>query len=110
MVNWNHPRFVGLRLALYVIIPLILLALPADYFDTGKSICLSVLLLGRECYGCGMTRGIMHLIHFDFADAVYFNPLSLIVFPILGYLWIKYFLTDWKTYKRPTPLVTGDNL
>lgn len=66
-----------------------LLILPADYFDTGKATCVSVILFDMECYGCGMTRAIQHLIHLDFASAWTFNKLSFIVFPlsIIMILW-----------------------
>jgi len=63
-----------------------LIILPADFFDSGRSICLSVVFLNKQCYGCGMTRAIQHLIHFDFKSAYYFNKLSFIVFPLLVYL------------------------
>lgn len=43
----------------------------------------------KECYGYGMTRAIQYLIHFNVAKALYFNQLSLIVLPVLVYLWIK---------------------
>lgn len=66
-----------------------LLVLPSNYFDNGQSVCLSVLLLNKECFGCGMTRGIQHLIHFDFLKAYEFNKLSLIVLPLLAYLWFN---------------------
>ena len=59
-----------------------LMILPATYFDTGRATCLSVILFDRECYGCGMTRGIQHLIHFDFEKAYQFNKLSFIVLPL----------------------------
>ncbi|WP_158267495.1 DUF2752 domain-containing protein [Adhaeribacter arboris] len=78
----------------YILIPVILLLLPADQFDTGTSLCLSKLLLHTECYGCGMMRAIMHLIHFDFSTALHFNKLSVIVFPLLGYLWAQSFLRE----------------
>jgi hypothetical protein len=59
-----------------------LVILPEDFFDTGQSVCLSVVFLDMECYGCGMTRAIQHLIHFDFQKAWEFNMLSVIVFPL----------------------------
>lgn len=51
-----------------------------------------------ECYACGLTRGIMHLIHFDFAGAWHFNKLTFIVFPMLFPMWVKsiYTLMDKK--------------
>ncbi|MFN5494643.1 MAG: DUF2752 domain-containing protein [Bacteroidota bacterium] len=70
-----------------LIVPLVLIILPADFFDSGPPMCLSVLLLDMECYGCGMTRGIMHLIHFDFAAAASFNKLSFVVLPFLIFYW-----------------------
>jgi len=83
-----------------IIIPIILLLLPASFFDTGRSICLSVLLLDMECYACGMTRGIMHLIHLDFHTAWEYNKLSYIVFPILSWVYAKEFLDTLQEYKR----------
>ena len=59
-----------------------LLCLPVTFFDHGQSICISMLLFNRECYGCGMTRAIQHLIHFDFEGAFSYNKLSFIVFPL----------------------------
>lgn len=64
----------------------VLLYLPADHFDEGQSICISVVLFDRECYACGMTRGVQHLLHFDFAEAAAFNKLSFIVLPLGLYL------------------------
>ena len=78
-----------LSLLTLLIIPIILLILPADYFDYGQSICASVLLFDIECYGCGMTRAIMHFIHFDFKKAIEYNKLVTFVFPLLTLLWIK---------------------
>ena len=70
------------------LLPFVLILLPADFFDKGQSICISVLLLDTECYGCGMTRAIQHLIHLDFSAAAEFNKLSFIVFPMLSFLWV----------------------
>ena len=53
--------------------PIILLCLPADFFDYGESICVSTILLDRECFACGLTRAIQHLIHFEFFNAYKFN-------------------------------------
>ncbi|WP_291275693.1 DUF2752 domain-containing protein [Flavobacterium sp.] len=72
-----------------IIAPIALLFFPVDFFDKGESICLSVQLAGIECYACGLTKAIMHLLHFDFAGAWNFNKLSFIVFPMMGVLWVK---------------------
>ena len=72
-----------LYLILLIIIPIVLLIIPANYFDSGNSICISVLFFDRECYACGMTRAIQHLIHFDFSIGYDYNKLSVIVLPFL---------------------------
>jgi hypothetical protein len=72
-----------------VCIPILLIILPATFFDTGQTICPSKALLDIDCLGCGMTRAIQHLIHFDFEAAYNFNKLSFLVFPILVVVWCK---------------------
>ncbi len=81
--------WIYLQLIALVATPLMLLFLPTDYLDNKPSICLSRVLLGVECYGCGMGRGIMHLLHGDFEGAMIFNKLSLVVLPLLFFVWIK---------------------
>ena len=66
-----------------LVIPVLLLLLPSSFFDSGKSVCLSVSMFDKECYACGMTRAIQHLLHLDFVIAYQFNKLSVIVFPLL---------------------------
>jgi Protein of unknown function (DUF2752) len=85
-----------LVLLLLFAIPITLWILPADYFDQGQSICLSVLLLGKTCPGCGMTRGVMHLMHFDIETAVYHNMFSLIALPVLFFIWLRWVRETWR--------------
>jgi hypothetical protein len=84
----------------YVLLPLVLLLLPADFFDQGQSLCLSKLLAGIECHGCGMTRAMMHLIHLDVRGAASFNKLCFIVFPVLSVRWAQWFLQDYKRLQQ----------
>ena len=77
-------QFIGL-----IALPIILLVLPANYFDSGESMCLSVLLLDTTCLGCGITRAVQHFIHFEFKQALEFNRLVVIVLPLLVFLWYK---------------------
>lgn len=72
-----------------LLIPLVLLVLPADFFDTGRAACLSVILFDKTCYGCGITRAVHHLIHLEFLEAYNFNKLVVIVFPLISYLYLK---------------------
>jgi hypothetical protein len=86
---FNHNIF---KITIIIILlsgPLILFILPADYFDQGQSACLSVVFFDLECYGCGMTRATMHLIHFEFFKALEYNKLVVLVFPLLLLWWLK---------------------
>jgi hypothetical protein len=77
---------------------LALLFLPKDYFDTGQSVCVSVLLFDFNCFGCGMTRAIQHLIHLDFEGAYCYNKLSFIVLPLSVFMICKELL-KWGKFK-----------
>jgi hypothetical protein len=79
--------------------PVVLLLLPADFFDHGRSMCLSVLLFNRQCPACGMTRACMHLIHRDFEDAYAYNMMSFIVMPLLCIVWVQWFIKEFKLNK-----------
>lgn len=55
-----------------------------------KTICIWKLLTGHKCFGCGMTHAIVSLLKLNFSKAIEYNPLVIIVFPLLLYLWLKY--------------------
>lgn len=83
----KQKTFAKARLAFLLALPIALWYLPADFFDSGQSVCVSRLLFDVECYACGLTRAVMHLMHFDFAEAFYYNPLVVLVMPLLMLLW-----------------------
>lgn len=95
-----RKQFLKIYFGGLILIPIVLLVLPSNYFDHGQSVCVSVLLFDQECYGCGMTRGIQHLLHLDFLTAYEFNKLSLIVLPLLIYLWLKELIRTYKKIQR----------
>jgi len=74
-----------------LIFPIVLWILPGDFFDnTGLEICPSKIFLGIECFGCGLTRSVMHMHHFQFDDAVFYNGMGLVAYPILIVLWFTW--------------------
>lgn len=96
--------YLKLYISVLLFAPLILIILPASFFDQGQSICLSVLLFDQPCYGCGMARAVQHLIHFDFKGAYSFNKLSFIVFPLLIVIGFGELRRAYKKIKNPGPL------
>lgn len=87
---WKYIKIISL-----VSIPIILWILPSDFFDKGQSIGIFALLgLEDYVYSTGMTRAIMHLMHFDFKGALEYNVLSFFVLPLLFMLWLKLLLKE----------------
>lgn len=84
----------------FLVAPLVLLLLPADFFDEGPVVCPSRLFLGVECPGCGLTRATQHLVHGEFQVALDYNPLVLITTPVLLWLWVQNARILWRQWRR----------
>ncbi len=69
--------------------PIILWILPSDFFDNSDVVlCPSRLFFDIECYGCGMTRAVMHMHHLEIEDAIYYNYGVVAIFPALVFVWV----------------------
>ena len=79
---------------------MVLLVLPADFFDNGRTVCLSVILFNKTCYGCAITRAVHHLIHLEFSEAYNFNKLVVLVFPLVSNLYLKEILRVYLKMKK----------
>jgi hypothetical protein len=60
--------------------------------------CILSPLLGDLCWGCGITRASIALFHGDVAAAWHFNKLSVVVVPMLLFLYLKHLFTLWRRY------------
>jgi hypothetical protein len=76
-----------------LLIPAAIHFIPLEWINNQHSVCLFRNLTGHECYGCGMTRAVFSAIHLRFTDAFRFNRLSLVVLPLLIYIWAKTILS-----------------
>lgn len=76
-------------LALLLATPIVLWLLPSDYFDSedGVILCPSRLFFDVECFGCGMTRAVMHMHHLEISDALFFNYGVVAIYPAMVILW-----------------------
>ncbi|MCX8111763.1 MAG: DUF2752 domain-containing protein [Bacteroidia bacterium] len=86
--SWREAVELLMR-TVVAVAPLVLLILPADFFDQGPPLCPSQLLLPMNCPGCGLTRGTQHLLHLDWKQAMEYNPLVVVTTPMLAWLWLK---------------------
>lgn len=66
------------------------LAVFADYSPV--SFCAFYGFLGIPCPGCGMTRSIGHLLHFDIKHAVMYHPFSVVLLPLMIIYLLAYFI------------------
>lgn len=55
-----------------------------------NSICIWKKNFGIECIGCGITRAIIQVLKGNYHRAFELNPLVVIVFPLLLYIWLDY--------------------
>lgn len=94
----NKKNWLIAKAAALIIFPAVLLLLPATFFDNGRDWCLFTLLSGYKCPGCGLTRACMHLIHFDWGQAMMYNPKVIFVLPIISFLYLRYFISTYKSY------------
>jgi hypothetical protein len=94
---YNNLVLIGL-----VVLPLILFFIDVESIEKKQSLCFSVVFFNQECYGCGMGRALLNLLHFNFLAAYHFNPLSFIVFPMFTLIWIKELFEKIKTIKNNT--------
>jgi len=74
---------------LCLVAPFILIAVPTRVLEAAPSLCLSRVILGRSCPGCGMSRAISCVLHGDLAGALRHNRMIPVVFPVLCYLWFR---------------------
>lgn len=79
-------------IVLLLIIPLILSQITISQLSKAPSLCIYKNITGKDCWGCGTTRAIVSLFQLDFSLAYQYNKRIVIIFPLLLYLWIKYFI------------------
>jgi hypothetical protein len=84
-----------IKVAGLLLLPVALFFIPLEWLKEQHSICLFKNITGHECYGCGITRAILSAIHLRFSEALYYNKLFLIVFPVLIFIWTKKVVNLW---------------
>ena len=84
-IMYLHPEIKDMNfekksMILYSIMFSLILLLPLyyDFLSTIPHFCLFQNLFSINCPGCGMLRGTVALLNFNFFDAMNYNPISLI--------------------------------
>lgn len=85
-LNKNRNRKVG------IFVFFLVLVFVYYFFDPSKSgyflKCPLKSITGYECAGCGVQRALHELLHFRFLKAFHYNPLFVILIPIVISVWI----------------------
>ncbi|OAV45470.1 DUF2752 domain-containing protein [Lewinella sp. 4G2] len=90
----------GLWLIALLLTPIVLWVLPVDFFnDTGVVTCPSVMLFDLECWGCGLTRAVMHFHHWEFGEALFYNFAVVFFYPFLVWLWQKWVRAEFRYFE-----------
>ncbi len=84
-------------IAALLLLPAVGMSVPTEVLERGPGVCLSRLIAGIECWGCGMTRAISAVLHGDLGRAIAFNWRVAIVFPLLATIWGS---TLWRLIRR----------
>jgi len=66
--------------------------IPYNWVHHGPTLCLWKRFLGHECWGCGSTRAMYHLLRGEFAEAWGYNHLIVVVVPlatVLCFRWLR---------------------
>jgi hypothetical protein len=72
------------KFILLIIFLFIFYNIPTKYLGDTYPICLSRIIFNHNCWGCGTTRAIWSIIHFNFNQALEYNKLIVITFPLLA--------------------------
>lgn len=77
-----------LHLVVLIIIPVAMILLPVEWINgSGMPVCIWWHITGHPCWGCGLTRAMVSVMHLDFTEAWEFNRLAVLVFPIMSWFW-----------------------
>ena len=57
--------------------------IPKAYLGDTYPICLFRIIFDLKCIGCGTTRALWSIMHFRFNDAIEYNKLIVVTFPLL---------------------------
>jgi len=94
----------GIKASIIILLGVIFFFIPKDYLGDTYPICLYRILLNKECIGCGTTRAVWSVLHFNFKEAFEYNKLIIITFPLLTWCVLNWILKE----EKPKQRITGE--
>jgi len=68
----------------------IFFSIPKQYLGYEFPLCVFKNIFNVECIGCGTTRAFWSILHLRFREALEYNKLSIITFPLVAYYIISW--------------------
>jgi len=85
LLSLLQERNLIIKLFFILLATFIFYNIPKQYFGYGFPICVFKNIFNIECIGCGTTRAFWSILHLQFREALEYNKLSIITFPLLTY-------------------------
>jgi hypothetical protein len=82
------------KLFFVIILGIIFFSIPKIYLGDTFPICLYRMILNKKCIGCGTTRALWSVLHFNFNEAYKYNKMIIITFPLLMGCILKWLLKN----------------
>lgn len=73
----------------WLLVPVLIFQINYNSGSGHFTLCLIKNITGKNCYGCGVLRGISACLHFNFPAAYRLNHLNLLTLPLLTYFYGK---------------------
>ncbi len=88
----------NLNICILILLPLIFyLGVQVLVIYNNPTLCIFKLIIGHECWGCGITRAFSEIFHLHFKEAYTYNPRIIIVAPLLIYIWLSTLVRELKS-------------
>jgi Protein of unknown function (DUF2752) len=87
------------KMGLYILFPIVFVLIPTSRIEATPPFCLSRLLFGVPCPGCGMTRAVSCVLHGHFRRALHHNNRVVLVLPLLAVVWWRALAAEWRRYR-----------
>ena len=89
-----------IKASIIILLGVLFFCIPKDYLGDTYPICLFKIIFNRECIGCGTTRAVWSVLHFNFKEAFEYNKLIVLTFPLLTWCVLKWILKEEKPKQR----------
>ena len=100
-------RLATFRLVLFIAGPVVLFFTPPAALAALPDLCVWKWMFARECWGCGMTRAFVAMLHGDIARAIAFNWRVIVAFPLIAFLAARSMWRDVRTLRRDAQCASG---